>query len=51
VIDDTTDDGWAWFQLTGVKGGHYTLTVDDVALDGYRFDLENSVLSSTIRAK
>ncbi|MDH5422337.1 MAG: hypothetical protein OEY55_11090, partial [Acidimicrobiia bacterium] len=36
VIDDTTADGWAWFQLTGVKGGYYTLTVDDVTLDGHR---------------
>jgi hypothetical protein len=51
VTDDTTDDGWAWFQLTGAKGGYYTLTVNDVSLDGYRFDLENSVLSGTLRAK
>ena len=51
VVDDTTDDGWAWFQLTGVKGGYYTLTVDDVALDGHRFDVDSSVLSGTIRAK
>ncbi len=47
----TSDDGWAWFRLSGVKGGYYTLSVDDVVLEGYRFDSEGSVLSGAIRAK
>jgi hypothetical protein len=51
VSGTTSDDGWAWFQLTGVKGGYYTLSVDEAVLDGYRFDSEGSVLSGTIRAK
>ena len=51
VTDDTTNNGWAWFQLTGVKSGYYTLTIDDVELDGYRYDVANSELSGTIRAK
>ncbi len=51
VSDTTSDDGWAWFQLKGVKGGYYTLSVDDVVLEGYRFDSEGSVLSGTVRAK
>lgn len=51
VIGETTDDGWAGFRLTGVKSGHYTLAVTDVTLDDHRFDLDNSLLSGTIRAK
>lgn len=51
VSDTTSDDGWAWFKLSGAKNGWYTLTVDEVVLDGYRFDSEGSVLSGTIRAK
>lgn len=51
VTDATTDNGWAWFQLAGVKGGYYTLTVDDVILDGFRFDVDNSVLSNSVRVK
>jgi hypothetical protein len=51
VSGTTSDDGWAWFALSRVKNGYYTLTVDDVVLDGYRFDSEASVLLGTIRAK
>jgi hypothetical protein len=51
VSNTTSDDGWARFRLSGVKNGYYTLSVDEVVLDGYRFDSDASVLSNTIRVK
>ena len=51
VSDATSNDGWARFNLSRVKNGYYTLTVDKVVLDGYRFDSEASVLSGTVRVK
>jgi hypothetical protein len=51
VSDATSEDGWVWFRLDGVKNGYYTLSVDDVVLDGFRLDTEASVMSGTVRAK
>lgn len=42
VEDVTSSSGYAYFELLGVPRGTYTLIVDDVVLDGYSFDRENS---------
>ncbi len=46
VEDLTSDSGYAYFELHNVPKGALTLRVDDVILEGYRFDRENSVLSA-----
>ena len=51
VTDVTSSSGYAYFELLGVPRGSYTLIVDDVVLDGYRFDQANSVLVDSIRVK
>jgi hypothetical protein len=51
VSNTTSDDGWVRFRLSAVKNGYYTLSVDEVVLDGYRFDSDASVLSNTIRVR
>ena len=51
VQDVTSGTGYAYFELLGAPRGAYTLIVDDVVLDGYRFDRENSVLSASVKIK
>jgi hypothetical protein len=47
----TSGSGYAYFQIIGAARGTYTLTVEDVVLDGYEFDRDNSVLSESITVK
>lgn len=51
VEDVASSSGYAYFELLGTPKGAYTLIVDDVVLDGYRFDRENSVLSASVTIK
>ncbi len=36
------------FQIDKARRGIYTFTIEDVVLDGYVFDPDNSVLSASI---
>jgi hypothetical protein len=51
VEDVTSSSGYAYFELPKARRGTYTLVIEDVVLDGYRFDAQNSVLSATISVK
>ena len=51
VQDDTSSSGYAYFELPNARRGTYTLVIEDVVLDGYRFDAENSILSATITVR
>jgi hypothetical protein len=51
VNDATSAAGYAYFEIIGGARGTYTLTVEDVVLDGYAFDGDNSVLSASVTAK
>jgi len=51
VEEITSSTGNAHFEINGVPKGTYTLTVDNVELEGYIFDYENSILSSSINVK
>lgn len=51
VEDVTSGSGYAYFEIAHAKRGSYTLTVEDVVLDGYRFDAANSVLSASIKVR
>jgi hypothetical protein len=43
--------GYAYLEINDIPRGTYTLTVEDVVLEGYRFDSENSVLSASVMVK
>ena len=43
--------GYAYYEISRVDRGVYTLRIDDVVLDGHRFDLEGSVLEATVIVK
>ncbi|MEW5986858.1 MAG: hypothetical protein AB1791_09515 [Chloroflexota bacterium] len=47
----TNGRGWATFQVTTAGGGACSLIVDDVTLDGYRFDRDNSILTKAINCQ
>jgi hypothetical protein len=51
VADITSSSGYAYFEILDAPRGLLTLRVDDVALDGYRFDRTNSVLSASTKVK
>ncbi len=51
VQSTASGSGYAYFEVNDAARGNYTLTIDDVVLDGYRFDTANSVLSATITVK
>jgi len=52
VQDDTSSSGYAYFELIGkLDRGNYTLTIDDVILNGHTFNRDGSVLSATINVK
>ena len=51
VEDATSNSGNAYFEIIDVPRGAYTLTVDDVVLEGHVFDRANSVLSASINVK
>lgn len=51
VSDVTSGTGYATFEIYDAGRGTWTLTVDDVVLDGYQFDRDASVLSASIRFK
>jgi len=48
VENATYNTGYAYFPLAGIPRGNYSLTVDNVELEDYTFDIDNSVLSAGI---
>jgi len=48
VSATTSGFGLTSFELKKARRGTYTLTIDNVVLDGYAFDSENSVLTASI---
>lgn len=46
--DVTSGSGNAHFELIDVPRGTYTITIDDVVLEGYVFDFESSELNASI---
>lgn len=51
VEDATSGSGYAYFEIAKARRGEYTLIIEDVVLDGYRFDSANSVVSASIMIK
>jgi len=52
TIDEVTShSGYAFFELGDARNGTWTLTIDDVLLDGHPLDRDNSVLSVTFKAQ
>lgn len=51
VEDATSSTGNAYFEINNVPRGAYTLTIDDVVLEGYTFDRDNSVLNESLYVK
>jgi len=51
VSDLTSSTGYAYFEILDAPRGPLTLRVNDVVLDGYRFDRANSVLSASTSIK
>jgi len=51
VKHDTSNTGYAFFELYDARNGIWTLTVDDVLLDGHPFDRQNSLLSISFDSK
>ena len=51
VTDDTSNTGYAFFELYDAGHGTWTFTVDDVLLDGHPLDRQNSLLSVSFRVK
>jgi hypothetical protein len=52
AVDDlTASTGGAYFEILNAPRGTLTLRIDDVVLDGYRFDRSNSVLSASTTIK
>ncbi len=51
VQANTSNSGYAYFEVNDADRGSYTLSIDDVVLDGHRFDRDNSVLSASTRVK
>lgn len=49
--DLTASTGVAYFEILDAPRGTLTLRIDDVVLDGYRFDRDNSVLSASTTVK
>jgi hypothetical protein len=51
VQDVTSGAGGAYFEINQARRGIYTLTIEDVVLDDFRFDRDSSVLSASIKVK
>lgn len=51
VSDETSSSGYASFAIEKARRGEYVFVVEDVLLDGYTFDRENSVLTETLQVK
>lgn len=51
VADTTSSSGYAYFEILDAPRGVLTLTIDDVVLDGYTFNRDNSVLSASATVK
>jgi hypothetical protein len=51
VVDITSLSGYAYFEILWAGRGRYTLRIDDVVLDGHRFDAQNSQLEATVTVK
>jgi len=49
--DLTASTGVAYFEILDAPRGTLTLRIDDVVLEGYQFDRENSVISASARVK
>jgi hypothetical protein len=49
--DLTSRSGTAFFEILDAPRGTLTLRVDDVVLDGYQFNRDNSVLSASTKGK
>jgi len=47
----TSNTGNAFFELINVPRGKYSLTIEDVVLEGYTFDSDNSILSKSINIR
>jgi hypothetical protein len=47
----TSNTGYAYFEIYDARHGTWTLTVDDVQLDGHPFDRQSSRLSASIKVK
>jgi hypothetical protein len=47
----TSQSGYAFLEINDIPRGTHTLTVEDVVLEDYTFDSENSVLSASVTAK
>ena len=47
----TTSSGNAFFELTTRDRGTWTFRVEDVVLEGHRFDRADSVTTATIKSK
>jgi hypothetical protein len=50
VKHETSNTGYAFFELADARNGTWTLTIDDVLLEGHPLDRENSVLSVSFEA-
>jgi hypothetical protein len=54
TVQDTTrgsSGSFAYFTIDVPSRGTYTLRIEDILLDGYRFDAENSLLRGSIKIK
>lgn len=51
AADVSSNAGYAYFEIVGGARGTYRLTIDDVALDGHRFDRDNSVLTASLTVR
>jgi hypothetical protein len=54
AVQDTTrgsSGSFAYFVINVSRRGTYTLIIDDIVLDGYRFDRDNSLLSASSKVK
>jgi hypothetical protein len=51
VSDGTSSSGYAFFELSSVPRGVYSITIDDVILEDHDFDADGSVLSDSVYAK
>jgi hypothetical protein len=47
----SNSSGYARFEIVDIPRGAYVLTVENVVLEGYAFDSENSILNASINVK
>lgn len=51
VENETSNTGNAYFEIIDVPRGKFSLNIEDVVLEGYSFDSDNSILSKSINVK